>query len=128
MKKILFAMTILLASTQCFGEVFVFTEKDTKEVLFISEQDNVVIDEKEKDNIEKTVLPNDIAFYSLTEAWTDYKLSGKKFVLNTAKVSARENAGEQEQQNQDKKQSDFESAKQKLIGLGLTDSEVDALR
>ena len=128
MKNILLVLTILLTPTICFSDVYVYTQKDTDEVLFITEKPNVVINEAEKDNIVETVLPKDIAFYDLTEAYSDYKLTNKKFVLNTKKISDRENAILAAKEAEAKKASDFESAKQKLIDLGLTNDEVLSLR
>jgi hypothetical protein len=128
MKSIILVLIILAVPGICFSDVYVYSYKDSKEIVFITEKDNVVIDNSEKDNIEKTVLPNTIEFYSLTEAYTDYKLSNKKFVLNTAKISERENEKEKYLEDGQKKQAAFESAKVKLMDMGLTSDEVDSLK
>jgi len=124
--RILLILAFVLISQNAFSEVYVYTDKSSGEILFVTEKDNVVIDEKEKDSIEKTILPKDLEFYALTEAFTDYKLSGKKFVLNTAKISARENAITQQTQAEQARKAALTSAKEKLINLGLTAQECEA--
>ena len=126
---------IILALVLCFcfqsvahGSIYVYTYKDSKEIIFIEEKDNVVVSEYDKGNIEKTILPNNIEFYNLTEQHSDYKLSGKKIILNTKKISDREDEKVKIQEDKIKKDNYFESAKEKLIILGLTDDEVEALR
>ena len=128
---------IILALVLCFmiqgivsADVYVFSYVDSKEVIFISEQDNVVIAEGET-NIEKTILPNDIAFYDLTEQYSDYKLSGNKFILNTKKISDREDKKNEDKDKENKKNADFITAKTKLMSStweALTSDEVDSLR
>ncbi len=128
MKSIFLAFIVLLTSTKCFAETFVYTDKATRAVIFITEKDNVVIDDSDKDKIVKTILPNDIAFYALTEAYSNYKLSGTKFILNTEKISAEEKAKSDAEKALEQKNTDFDSAKVKLMALGLTDAECESLR
>ena len=128
MKSIFIIIIFLLTSTICSAETYVYTNKTTDEVIFITDKPNVVIDEKEKNDIVETILPKDLEFYALTEAYSDYKLSSKKFVLNTKKISDRENAKLEAIEQVNKKNADFASAKAKLIQLGLTSDEVDALK
>ncbi len=131
MKKTFLIIIILLVSVKCYGNVYVWTDKLNNEVIFIDEVDSVVISSADVSNIEKTILPKDIEFYGLEEAYTDYKLINGKFILNTKKISDRENEKITEKEKEDKKQVDFESAKTKLMSATwtpLTSDEVDSLR
>ena len=119
------AILLLLTST-AFGEVYVYTEKQTGEVLFITEEKNVVIDEGQRDGIIETVLPNDIAFYNLEQKYTDYILSGRKFILNTEKITREEDAINTQKEVEQTRLTALQSAKTKLIALGLTSVECDA--
>ena len=123
MRIFLTALMVLFCGAAS-AEVYVYSYKDSKEVVFITEEDNVIYDE----TMDKTVLPNSIDFYNLTESYSNYKLSGKKLVLNTAKISEQEKVLEDAKKDGDKKQSDFESAKKKLMDLGLTSDEVQSLK
>ena len=110
------------------SDIHVYSDKDTKEVVFIVENDKVVLSSEDSVKLEETVLPNNIEFYNLTEEYSDYKLSGKKLILNTRKISDRENEKDSDKNKSDKKDTDFDSAKEKLIILGLTSDEVESLK
>ncbi len=132
MKKIILALFLVCAmQTVVCAEVYVYSEKNSKEVLFIVENDTVILSDEDAVNIERTVLPNDLEFYALTEAYIDYKLSGNKFILNTKKISDRENKKIDDKIKSDKKDSDFLTAKAKLMNatwIPLTDEECESLR
>ena len=130
-KKLLIVLisTVFLVC-QAHASVWVWTNT-SNEVLFIDEKDSVVISPSDQANIEKTILPKDIEFYGLTEAYTDYKLINNKFILNTAKISDRENRKNQEAVDAQAKRDAFVSAKAKLKSITwtpLTDDEVEALK
>jgi len=130
MRIFLIAICLLigtLIASSVYANVFVFTYKDTNEVIFITETDNVVISDEEQDKIEKTVLQKNIRFYDLTEAHTDYKLINNRFILNTQKISDRENRRNQENANDQSRRNVLDTAKTKLIGLGFTPAEAGAL-
>lgn len=129
-KEILFIIFYFCICSIAFADVVVYSDKNTKEVLFIVEGDTVVLSEEDEPNIDITILPNDIEFYALTEQYSDYKLSNKKFILNTQKISDRENEIIDEKDKKIKKDTDFESAKGKLTSgtwIALNDDEVDSL-
>ena len=113
------------------SSVIVYSYTDNNEVIFITEKDNVVISDEDMDKIEMTVFPNDIEFYDLTEQYSDYKVAGKKFILNTKKISGREDEKVKDKEKKDKKDADFESAKVKLMSetwTALTSDECDSLK
>lgn len=127
MKKI-FLLTILgffVLVPIANSSVWVYTDKNTKEVIFLSESNDVVIDSSET-NIKEDIIPNNIEFYNLTELYTDYKFNGT-FTLNTKKMSDKQDEKDQRDADKVKKDADLETAKSKLIGLGLTTDEVQAL-
>lgn len=127
--KILFIIVISLFCVQSYADVFVYSEKSTKNVIFITESAGlVVISDTDVDKIEETILPHDIEFYNLTEDYNDYKLKNKKFVLNTQKISDKDAEKVQHEADKLAKDNDFASAKTKLIGLGLSPEEVESLR
>lgn len=126
--RILFIVLIGLLCTQIANaDVLVYADKNSKEVLFITEEDSVILSEDDKVKIELTVLPHDIAFYELTEAYEDYKFSNGKFTLNTKKISDKEAEKAQQELDKAKQLEDIISAKEKLEALGLTRAECDAL-
>ncbi len=126
--RILLVVIMVLFSASVYADVFVYYDKETKEVLFIEESDTVIISDEDKGKIEKVVLPKDKEFYNLTEDYSDYKLSERKFILNTKKISDKEKNKDKDKAKRDKKNADFKSAKSKLIQLGLTEPEIDSLR
>lgn len=129
MKNLIFALLFILCfQVKAFSEVYVYTKKNTNEVIFVTEENNVVISSEDKDKIKETILPNDLEFYALTELYSDYKLAGNKFILNTQKISDRAAEKVDRKNKKDKRDADFESAKSKLINLGLNSDEVDSLK
>lgn len=132
MKNIILAVIICLAiPSLAHSSVYVYADKNSKEVIFITESDNVVISSDDESKIEETILPHDIAFYELTEDYSLYKFSNGKFTLNTQKISNIEDKKNADKEKHDKKNADFETAKEKLMSAiwePLTSDEVDSLR
>ena len=130
--KTIIILIALFITTPAFSEVYVYTDTSSDEVLFITEKkDAVVIDDAAKDSIVETVLPKTLEYYDLTEKYSDYKLSGGRFILNTQKISDRENAVTEATAATQKKIEDFESAKIKLMNkdwVPLTLDEVESLK
>lgn len=123
---ILFALSL---ATAVWGEIAVYSDKGTKEIVFIGDEKNIIISAEDADRFEKTILPQDIEFYSLDQDYSVYKLiNNKKFVLNTEKISEQENKRKADEAAKDKKNADFITAKEKLMALGLTSDEVDSLK
>jgi len=122
---ILFALSL---TTAAFGEFVVYSEKVSKEVVFLGDGENIVLSDEDAESLEKTVMPGEIDDYYFLEALEDYKLMNKKFVINNKKISDRENAKIDSEKKSGKKASDFLSAKAKLVALGLTADEVDSLK
>ena len=122
---ILFALSL---TTAAFGEFVVYSEKVSKEVVFLGDGENIVLSDEDAESLKKTVMPGEIDDYYFLEALEDYKLMNKKFVINNKKISDRENAKIDSEKKSGKKANDFLSAKAKLVALGLTADEVDSLK
>ena len=89
-KMFLGILFVLFFSSSVNAEVYVTYNQTTKEVLFISEKKNVVIPKEDTEKFKTLVLPNDIAFYGLSDDYTNYKVQGKKLMLNMDKINATE--------------------------------------
>jgi hypothetical protein len=82
---------LALTQSSANADIFVLIEKSTKNVVAISDNKNeFVISDTDKDKFEIKSLPNDLASYALEGEIEDYKISGNKFVLNTAKRNQRQ--------------------------------------
>lgn len=122
-------LVVFLQASLAFSEILVFTDKNTKSVEHIvTSEADVILSDADKTRLEKTVMPGELEDYDLTEQITDYKIVSKKFVINTKKISDLENAAADADADRQQKEQDFQSAKAKLINLGLTDSECEALK
>ena len=124
MKKIILAVCLVFITSLAYADFYVYYDKDTDEVLFISDQEKKVkISEEDSAKIVSEKLPGSIKDYELTESYTDYKFKGKKFIINTTKISDRVNEEIANQESLAQKLVDQESAKGKLMALGLTEAE-----
>src|SRR3990167_10324408 len=122
--KIFITFLMLLISTPGWCDFFVYYDKDTQEIKFIVEEErNIKLSVNEEASLQKRKLPGNIKDHELTEAYTDYKLLGNNFVVNTKKISDRENVKIADQERLQQKLANQESAKAKLMVLGLTESE-----
>ena len=130
MKKIIVCLSVLMfVCVSAHSEILVVSDKTTKQVEHVVNDENeLVLSSSDMDRLETTVMPGNLSDYDLTEQLTDYKMVNKKFVINTKKISDRENAAEQVDLDNQKKEQDFQSAKAKLMALGLTADECEALR
>ena len=122
--KIVLFVLVFVLSFAAFSraEVYVVYKTDTKEVLSVSPEDDAVVES----GYSKEILPGATSDYPLEENVQDYKMTGKRFVLNTKKISDRENEKEAGEAKETKRQADLDSAKVKLMALGLTSAEVNA--
>ena len=111
------------------ADIYVYSTVGSNEVIFITEdQSSVFIAPEDSATIEETILKKDIEFYNLTEDYSNYLMKHKKFILNTQKATDKADKKAQHEADKVKKDDDFESAKAKLIILGLTADEVDSLK
>lgn len=106
----------------------VYYDKATKEVKFAGDAKNIVLSEEAIDRLKSVVKSGKLEDYDLTESIYDYKIKNDNFVVNTKKISDRENEETDQKNKKKKKDDDFESAKSKLIAIGLTADEVDSLK
>ena len=95
--RLFIIILILSITTISFGDVYILTDSVTKEVKSVSDQDDAVM---EKD-WEKTILPGNKKDYPLIYQAKYYKMNGKKFVVNTSKISDEENAKEKKTKKKD---------------------------
>lgn len=117
----------LTFTTTVYADFAILLDKQSKEVVNISANENdFKISEADKDNLEVKIVNKDLESFGLDSAVQDYKFQGNKFILNTAKISERENKKDVELQNLNKQKNEQVSAKNKLKALGLTQDEVDS--
>jgi len=88
-------LSLFFAST-CYAELYVVYDKNTKEVITASEQNDTVVQEGQ----EVKVLQGNLKDFS-DENPCNYKLSGTRFVKNLAKIDAEE---QQKIQDEERKQ------------------------
>lgn len=119
----LFILTMILTHT-CFGEIQVLKNKNTDEVIAISENMDIVSNALDDEIVE---LPHSLDYYNLTERWDLYILKNKKFKLNTEKITKIEDEKKQLNDKKEKKKVDQATAKIKLIDLGFTSDEADII-
>jgi len=94
MKKIcvILFMGLFIPVSLAYGSFAVFYDKDTKEVKFIGNEKNIILSDTDKAQFSKIVKKGDIKDYALSEIIYDYKIINNNFVINTQKISDRENA------------------------------------
>ena len=78
------------------ADVYVLLDSDTKEVKSVSDEDDAVLEV----GWEKKVLPGKRSDYPLFYKSKYYKMTGKKFVVNTKKISDEENVKNKKKDNQ----------------------------
>ena len=129
--RIFIAFCMLLISTPGWCDFLVFYDKDTQEVKFIVEEErSLKLSSDEEASLQKRKLPGNIKDHELTEAYTDYKLLGNNFVINTKKISDRENIKITDQERLKQKLANQETAKAKLMSPDwspLTEAEFNSL-
>ncbi len=102
------------------ADVFVIYDTQTKEVASIQDDDSAVVEQ----GFTKTIIEGkEVADFDLENNATDYKFTNNKFVVNTKKISDRENEKEAGEAKETERKADLESAKSKLKALGLTEAE-----
>ena len=125
MIKFIIGICIVLTCQYAYADFTVYYEKASKEILFIvgDKEGRVRISEDDTDKIITKKFTGRIIDHDLIEAYTDYKLVGRNFVVNTKKISDRFNAEAEAEAKSIQKIADQGLAKIKLMGLGLTESE-----
>ena len=125
MRNIIFGIIVFfLMAGQVCADIFVLYDKNTNEIVNISEKDNFFINEN---NLAVKILPKDFAFYALDKEPFFYKLSGNDIILNTKKLSDKQAKEDKEKTDDDQRLIDRELAKDKLMALGLTSDEFEAI-
>ena len=131
MKKILLVLCFVFITSCAYADFFVYYDKSTDEIQFIVEQERKLhLSDEDKDRLKKKKMSGRIRDYDLIEAYTDYKLIGNHFVVNTQKISDRINAAIAEEAKQVQKLLDQEAAKVKLMSpewMPLTEAEFNSL-
>ena len=128
MKRVLATVCILFVATIAYGDFTVYSDKNTDEVVFIVEEgDRVKISFKDGERLQSKNMKGNIRDYDLTEAYTDYKLQGTRFIVNTKKISDRVNAVEAIEASVAKGEEDKLTAFDKLIELGFTEDETKVI-
>lgn len=126
-KIVLFIFLSLIFVYPAFGEFYVLYNKSSKEIINIADKESdFQIAESDKAKLEIQAMSGSFGDVELESAVQDYKMSNGKFVLNTKKVSGRENAKSDNEQKESERKVALESARTKLIALGLTSDECSA--
>lgn len=79
---------LLLFSTNVMADVYIVSNSSTKEVLSLSDQADAVV----PSGHEVTIIKGEAKDYLATAMAHEYKLSGKKLVVNVDKLTKREKA------------------------------------
>ena len=118
--QILFWVLFLLSVVKlCYADFYVLCDKGTNEVLSISDDISAFqISDEDKARLDIRQMKGSLQDYDLPESAQDYKLVGKKFVVNTQKISDRINAAETAREI---------SAEQALIDRELKNDAIDKL-
>ena len=125
MKKIIFCLVFgLLFVSGVEAKTYVLKDKDTDEVYIVSDKNNII---NNTSVAEIVVLGKDIDHYDLTEPYEDYKLKNKKFILNTQKITDRENKKAEDKIKEEKLKNAEPTTRAKLIELGFTEDGCDLL-
>ena len=128
MKKLLLVLCMVFITSFVYADIVVYYDKDTTEVQFIvSEGNRVKLSESDNGRLKSKKLKGNIRKYDLTEAYTDYKLQGTRFIVNTKKISDRVNAVEAIEASVAKGEEDKLTAFDKLIELGFTEDETKVI-
>ena len=132
MKKYILCLVIILVfAPQVHANFVVYYDKSSKEVKFVGREKEIILSGKEKSKFDMISKSGKLSDYELTESIYDYKIINDNFVINTKKISNRENEKIKDKEDSDKKNADFESAKVKLMSatwVSLTSAEVDSLK
>lgn len=115
MKKLIFLLCFVFMASNCFAEVYIVIDKNSRQIITASEKNDTVL----SDNQVLITLKGELKNIELNAPITDYKYTNK-FVLNQAKIDAEEQA--KEKVSQDKKK-----LEDKLKALGFTDDEIKVL-
>lgn len=107
------------------ADVYVLYNTSSKEIASIQDDDSAVL---EQGFTKKIIEGKKIADFGLDQNAVDYKFVNDKFVLNSKKISDRENEKEAGEAKEVKRKTDLGSAKVKLMALGLTEDEFESLR
>ncbi len=107
-----------------YAKTYVLKDIKTDEVYMISDMNNIV---NNTSGAEIVVLDKDLEYYGIEESYTDYKLKGKKFILNSKKISDKEAKKEKKAVEEAEKKDINVSIIDKLNKLGFTDAESEYL-
>lgn len=88
MRKNLIALFFLLITTNCLATV-VFFNKNTKEAMFITENENAIFLSKEDQNATNKLIIRDKVL--LDNPISDYIVVNNQLILNTKKITEKEN-------------------------------------
>ena len=95
MKKILIALSLAVIFTyiaRANADITVVRDKNTNEVLFLTDSGDVKLSEADAQKYETVVIPDKtLKDIEIREAPQDYKFVNDRFVVNTQKISDREN-------------------------------------
>jgi hypothetical protein len=113
MKSLILLLSLIFTST-CFAEIYVITDKQTNEVITVSEKNDTVAGQGQ----ELKVMSGSLADFT-SENPTNYKLSGTKFIKNIDKI---------DKQEQDKIKQEEIAKEEKLIQGKMREQAISALK
>ena len=124
---LLLVSTLLVITSNANADFVVLRDKASNEIIHIADKESdFQIAEADKSKLDVQEMNGSFEDIELEAPAQDYKLVNGKFVLNVKKISDRENEKEAGETKETKRQADLDSAKVKLMALGLTSSEVNA--
>ena len=101
MKKFILALLILSITTIASADFKVVYDKSSKEVIFIVDKGDVVISSEDEAKLETEIMSGKISDYDLKEKYEDYKMVNGRFIINTQKISDKENKKEDKKKEAD---------------------------
>ena len=125
--KTLLMLIFVLTTSVARADFVLLYNKTTGEVINVADKEtdfNIATTDKIK--LEVKEMSGDFTDLELEAPLQDYKLVNGKLVLNTKKISDRENEKIDQEALEAQRQVDLGTAKTKLINLGLTAQECQA--
>jgi len=131
MKKLLilgvFFLVQLCSTNNVNADFYILYDSTSKEIINIADtEDSFIIADTDKNKLSIKKFSGNFKDYEIDNL-SDYKISGNNIVINTQKVSDKVAKKEQQNAKKEKLNSDKQKAKLKLIDLGLTEDEAEAL-
>ena len=123
MKIITIILALMFLVSPIYANTYLLVDSETDEIISMSPEDDAQLEEGQK----KIIIKDSYYDIELTASPEDYYYKDDKFIKNYNKISEKENGKILGEQAKEKLDADTATAKTKLIGLGFTEDEADAI-